>query len=641
MTTVPFLLCKYSGKRIVNNSCTKDKRYGIILKSIEMIIMRMMSMKKKVKLEGLQSRDIYLLVPFIIAAAIVPLIVFMKVKTLTGIQFEYWTGVEQNVDFFSYYKSLWITIAGVFAGLVILYGAFKREIKEIQPVVLIGTGVYTLFVILSSLLSKYQDVAMGGFADRYEGMYVLIAYVLLMLGAIITFKKEKSIKILMIFIMISAAVICTIGLFQYLGHDFFKTKIGRLILLPKEYHHIADTLTFNFEPGRTYTTLYNPNYVGSYVALVLPICVGMAFYFKKIGLKLLSIALGVLLLVNLVGSQSDAGYIAVALSVVVFIVMFRKTVFKKGKKVVIACVGALLIFVAYNVLTGNSIVHYIENNITYHLLTSAKEEKSGYINDIEIKNDMVEIDTNTEILKLKKVENNISFYDESDQSLTVINDNGVITFMDNKYSEYMLILLDNGGIRIKIRDKEFFIYALEEGFKILGTKGKPDDIIYPEKIGFEGRERFASSRGYIWSRSIPMLKNTLLTGYGPDTFVIYFPQSDYVGKINGFGSVNQIVDKAHNLYLQISINTGVVSLLAFLVLLLTYFVTTVRVFWRRELNSFHHILGVSILVSIFGYCIAGIANDGNVSVSPVFWVLLGVGIAINRNIAKEKPVKAS
>jgi len=41
-------------------------------------------------------------------------------------------------------------------------------------------------------------------------------------------------------------------------------------------------------------------------------------------------------------------------------------------------------------------------------------------------------------------------------------------------------------------------------------------------------------RGYIWSRSLPLLRNTILVGYGPDTFAMNFPQHDIAGKVKAY-----------------------------------------------------------------------------------------------------------
>ncbi|HMA60603.1 MAG TPA: hypothetical protein VKN64_09940 [Halanaerobiales bacterium] len=59
------------------------------------------------------------------------------------------------------------------------------------------------------------------------------------------------------------------------------------------------------------------------------------------------------------------------------------------------------------------------------------------------------------------------------------------------------------------------------------------------------------SRGFIWSRSLPLLKETWLLGFGADTYPIYFPQDDNVGKLITFDKTRKIMDKPHNMYLRL------------------------------------------------------------------------------------------
>jgi hypothetical protein len=47
----------------------------------------------------------------------------------------------------------------------------------------------------------------------------------------------------------------------------------------------------------------------------------------------------------------------------------------------------------------------------------------------------------------------------------------------------------------------------------------------------------------MWSRTFPLLKNRIIYGSGADTFAIYFPQNDPIGKINNFRKINVYVDK--------------------------------------------------------------------------------------------------
>jgi O-antigen ligase len=156
--------------------------------------------------------------------------------------------------------------------------------------------------------------------------------------------------------------------------------------------------------------------------------------------------------------------------------------------------------------------------------------------------------------------------------------------------------------------------------------------LYPlkkvESIGFKGYERLGSSRAYIWSRTLPLLKDTIFIGHGPDTYAMYFPQDDVIGKLKFFSNPEIIVDKPHNLYLQIAINTGIISLLALLYLWGNYIFSSFVLYNNSDLSSWQNRLGIALLGAVSAYLVAGFFNDSVISVAPVFWIILGLGISL-------------
>lgn len=149
---------------------------------------------------------------------------------------------------------------------------------------------------------------------------------------------------------------------------------------------------------------------------------------------------------------------------------------------------------------------------------------------------------------------------------------------------------------------------------------------------FENHPNFASGRGFIWSRSLPLMfksvKNVLV-GTGPDTFAINYPHYDYVNLYRG-GYHGKIITKPHSLYLQIGVQTGFISLVAVLAFYIIYLITCIRLYWKSSFTTFYSKVSVAILSSVSGYLFSGITNDSTVTYSYVFWGLMGVGIAVNR-----------
>lgn len=184
------------------------------------------------------------------------------------------------------------------------------------------------------------------------------------------------------------------------------------------------------------------------------------------------------------------------------------------------------------------------------------------------------------------------------------------------------------------RKWDLYITA-EQHFKVISFNSKLSDPVEAPRIKlFDGRETFASNRGYIWSRPIPMLKDVLIIGYGPDNYPMVFPQEDYVGRFNvgNKGMLDIITDKPHNMYLQTAINTGVISLLALMFIWGMYLFDCFKLYIGGNMESFVEYMGAATFLSITAYLVAGLFNDNIVSVAPLFWILLGMGIGINRMI---------
>ncbi|MDR0817917.1 MAG: O-antigen ligase family protein [Clostridiales Family XIII bacterium] len=166
--------------------------------------------------------------------------------------------------------------------------------------------------------------------------------------------------------------------------------------------------------------------------------------------------------------------------------------------------------------------------------------------------------------------------------------------------------------------------------------GKTVSLVDVPHIGWADNPGFGSGRGFIWSRSLPLIKDTIFIGHGADTYCVYFPHKDYIGKYNEGWGINIIVDKPHNMYIHAAIGTGVISLLAMLALFILYAIQSFKLYWREEFDSFASFVGAGIFFGISGFVVSGFVDDSTVSVMPMFYGLLGTGIAINMMIKRRR-----
>lgn len=206
-------------------------------------------------------------------------------------------------------------------------------------------------------------------------------------------------------------------------------------------------------------------------------------------------------------------------------------------------------------------------------------------------------------------------------------------YLIQAWPDHSILRIGRGGVN-------FYLGYTENGFKLLGSRGTPLEISDVKAWGFNGREGFGSGRGYIWSRSLPLLRQTLLVGFGPDTFMAHFPNHDYLGKLKHWANgLAMMIEKPHNLYLQIAINLGGIALLAMLVLWCQYLLESLRLYFKSDFSNGLEVIGISIFAAVFSYLVDGLFNDSIVGVAQVFWALLGMGFAVNRMVIAERTTK--
>lgn len=146
--------------------------------------------------------------------------------------------------------------------------------------------------------------------------------------------------------------------------------------------------------------------------------------------------------------------------------------------------------------------------------------------------------------------NRIPAYWDMDQQCFVAQDDAL---KELKFDSYMDSGTQNLLMQYQDITWEFVKANGSPQFVYINFYKRGDEIRTADSV-LKGYEKLFTGRGYIWGRAIPLLKEHILVGSGPDTFVEEFPQQDYVMKANtGRWMLEQIPSKAHSLYLQLSL----------------------------------------------------------------------------------------
>ncbi len=599
-------------------------------------------------------------VPVLLALAFVPLIVTAKKYNIGLNGYKWYSDSVTSTDLFLYWKGQILILLAFLMMACLLVSLAKKEWmpdwRRFRTPELLWLGSYLVLAVISSLCSEYRAFSLWGSYEQWEGMFILLAYGILMLYVYLMVDTEWLIRLVVYGIVAGGFLMGLLGTFQFLGMDLFRGRVGQvimnLLIRPKMNY------TFNFSEGWVYASLYNPNYVGSYAALLLPVLVTVAMMeWRKLSRfwTVTAMAGSCLMTVTLLGSQSLTGCVGVITSVVFLVIyQWRRIVTCLGWKKLGASAAALGVFAAVAVTVfpaqfqagTDKLFHPKEDT---HMIRQMVSSAQG-LNVITAGDrsfTVVLTGQEEEPLKVQDTEGREqellfheggNYYTIKDHSYdykkngTVIAEprlyKTVVTKDDIVYEAVRIV--DHQFVYEK--DKAWTIARVGEEYQIYNAFRKLDRLQDIPAVGFAGNQHFGDKRGYIWSRTLPLLKDYILTGSGPSTFTLVFPNHDYVGKMNmNYDGVT--VTKPHNMYLQIWTQTGLLSLIAFLLLFGWYFVKSVRLYWNSPLETVPQKIGVAVMVALFGYMVTGIANDSTVAVAPVFWGMLGFGMAVNRLVA--------
>jgi len=155
---------------------------------------------------------------------------------------------------------------------------------------------------------------------------------------------------------------------------------------------------------------------------------------------------------------------------------------------------------------------------------------------------------------------------------------GFATFADPEFSGlrfgYGQFQEDEVFLAILQEGIQFNYYLSDDGFKFINQYGTVIEPAEVELFGFKNYQMMGSNRGYIWSRTLPLIKENLLFGSGPDSYVFRFPQTDYIAKGLYYQEYKKIVDKPHNQFIGMVIEFGLAGLILFLAMIIKTLVSS-------------------------------------------------------------------
>jgi O-antigen ligase len=588
--------------------------------------------KNKVKHYPIIDKIILAIV--VLSIALIPLLVRVNMVDNPMSQYSWYSSEQVLFDNYSLIKSEFIVILGIVASALILFRQVTQRSYSLKDPVVIVSLVFVLVTILSHVTSLSKALSNVGSIERYESTWVWLSYLsifLLVYGENWDIKKLKKLTAAFI---ISNIILSVIGVFQYLGFDPVFNAFTKLFITDASMNGLSYTADYTINYKVIVQTLYHYNYVGFYIALSFPILMSLTLYEEKRSLKLGYLLLLAVMLFNLLGSSARGGMFGILAITPLFLILNRNLIFKNFKLVIALALILIVVFVGFESFTNGFITSRIKNIFTS--IETPNKVIDIVVNESDITYQLQTGEFKVRVIALSDESFEMEYYLNENRIQPVIHESNTyyyfneielsdINVLPSIFSETNLIRIDTYG------QSWHFGYDDNQSLSYFNSVGKFDKIVSPKTFGFEGRERLGSSRGYIWSRTIPLVFEKPWLGYGIDTYPLAFPQQDYVGKYNAYSTPNMVVDKPHNLFLQIAVNSGLIALACFIILvIISMYRITLILFKNKYLFSNVYHSGLSL--SILSYVVASIFNDSTVHVSTVFWVFLGLLLIITKQV---------
>lgn len=547
---------------------------------------------------------------------------------------------EGVYDIFLYWKMLFTIAVSVILLILIVVSIIKYNYRifdftRLSDRILLVCGItYIVCTVMSYVCANYRHLALTGGVNSFEGTIVLLSYAVLFLAGRYVVQKcdYHHIEYITLF---NAVVLLVLSIVEV----NYKS-IAELVL-----RHTVETDYY----GMLCLTFYNSSYCAGFIIILLPICLYYYSVSKKLIRSIVWCGLSVTTLLCGFLTRSSAAFYILIFEVVMYIVTMAAAFFRNIKNVSnktnkdILNDNKIIAARPVGILAGVIILLLVDFCIGGSIFNSAKSasvnettaiHNSDYykVNNIELNGSEVCITGDTNKLICGIDNSAIYFKDEEENLIAVKSQKDKLLFpepypMIEAYVTNDILCLNlgyKGELRFLMYNNTFYP-ALSDGSVVKDISAKTNISTAPLDSLFTGR-------GYIWRNTLPIIKNTFIFGHGAGTFEMYFKQFDFVGLLNSQGNVDLIIDKPHSLYLQIACNQGVLCSLAVIVLLLIIIIKRVCTIYKKLTPNVHNefidhkkiFAGISGALLIVAFMIFELITDSNITVNPLFIVILGM-----------------
>ena len=260
---------------------------------------------------------------------------------------------------------------------------YEKKILIPKSLIVLGFLVFCGIQILSTVTSIDKFSSTFGYPTRLNGgLLSQFAYLVIFVGALVNLKLEDA-KKLIDALVLSAFVVSVWGILGHFGAD------PNCLILTGQLNSTCWQAEFN-PTLRIFSTLGQPNWLASYLLLVIPISVALAISSKNQYRKILFTVVAFTLLLALIFTNSRAGLLGMCAAFLVFLATLGIYKIRQNLKKIAA---GLAIFIIVFAFFGKNLAGRIYEAINPPISTSGGTE-SGQIRLIVWKGALTIIENN-------------------------------------------------------------------------------------------------------------------------------------------------------------------------------------------------------------------------------------------------------
>lgn len=219
--------------------------------------------------------------------------------------------------------------------LTLIQIVLKRKLEIPKSKSLIALAALTLSIILSTFTSSDKYTSIFGFPTRLNGgLLSQLAYLVTFVGVLINLTAEKA-KSIILALVIGALVVSLWGIPSHFNLDptcYVLTEEFTSGCWQKEFNPIL----------RIFSTIGQPNWLASYLVLILPFSIAFTLYFKSQKSKIFFAASSVIIFWAIIFANSRSGLLGLVISLTIFIFLMGFAPIKQNLKLTIAVASIML-----------------------------------------------------------------------------------------------------------------------------------------------------------------------------------------------------------------------------------------------------------------------------------------------------------